>query len=196
MSCFKHMQQMWPWDELLRNLPSPSPSGSSKQTAWAPPCSRGRGVRGCLCHSACPGRTPASPAHLRTHCSCHKTGHPKPAQRWLSASHLAVLLDGGFPENAEEGKNTGKIEREGRMGVLGLLGVCLWVLLLEGETNVHWCVRIKHQALLQKSQEGSGTAGSVACQLADDRCKKLTWLLIPTPLASQPHPFPKPPQRI
>lgn len=151
---------------------------------------------GSLCGSPCPRRAPASPAHLHTHCSCCKTGHRKPARCWLSACYLTVLMDGGLPEDAEEGENTGKIEREGRMGVLGLLGICLWDLLSGRETSVHWRVRINHHTLLQKSQEGSKAAGSLACQLADDRCKKLTWLLIPTPLPSQPHPFPKPPQRI
>lgn len=55
---------------------------------------------------------------------------------------------------------------------------------------------MKHQKLLQQRQGGSGTAGRAACQLADERCKKFTWLLIPSPVPSQPHPFPKPPQRI
>ena len=44
---------------------------------------------------------------------------------WVSASSLAVLQDGLFPEDAEEGKTTGNTEREGRMGVLGLLGASL-----------------------------------------------------------------------
>lgn len=57
-------------------------------------------------------------------------------------------------------------------------------------------LRTKHPTTLQKSQDGSATPSSLACQLAADGCRKLTWLPIPTPLPSQPHPFPKPPQRI
>lgn len=77
------------------------------------------------------------------------------------------------------------------MGVLGLFSVCLWDLLVGQETSVCRRARIKHPALLQESQEGSKPARSLLCQLADDRRKKLTQLLHPTPLLS-----PKTPQRI
>lgn len=177
----------------------PQPVRQQQANSWVTSLLRRERGLGCLCGGPYLRHTPASPAHLCTRCSCCQTGHPKPARHWLSASNLAVLLDGGFPEDAEERKNTeNRKEGEDRCvrAAWGQLRVCLWNLLLGRETSVRWCVRIKHQTLLQKSQEGSGTARSMVCQLADDRCKKLTWLLIPTPLPSQPHPFSKPPQRI
>lgn len=182
----------------MKPPPPPAASGRSRD---ASPLRRQRG-RGCLRGGPwpCPGRTPALPAHLRTPCSCRRTGHPKPAWHWLSASHLAALLDGGFPGDAEEGEKHREKRKGGEDGcdgaAWGQLGVWEWDLLLGRGTRLRWCGGIKHQTRLRESQEGSGRAGSVACQLAEDRCKKLTQLLLPSPLPSQPHPFPKPPQRI
>lgn len=192
MSCFKHMQQqqqMWPWDELFQTLPPPAIEAAASKQPRQLHAREGGMERGWRCLWGAPClQSISSPSPLH---------HAAPALAAPGFAGWRTPRAGRRGENRRQNK-----QRTGVFGLLGaakafhLPGVLPYGTFLQEGKRVHSCVRTKHPTPLQKSQDGSATPSSLACQLADDGCRKLTWLPIPTPLPSQPHPFPKPPQRI